>query len=396
MYTMLFRDPNNYALFLFAALSLLFVLLFLLRILFAALFLSSAKGESTLRQEDITALVPILSGEPLLTRNLLANLEATESMRFFWLIDRSDTEAAAVASALLTPEYAHRVKILDFIDAPRPVNPKAFKLAGALAHVKTKYLMVLDDDTRLDMNSFSRLSAPLEEADPALVTGIPYHCGNGGFFSSLLAAFVNSQSFFVYFPMAFLGKTKTINGMYYLGKTSLFTDFDAFSAIEDYLCDDYALAFYLSGKGVRLVQTCGLCDVQTSLDSFRDYAGILGRWLFFANVYLKDTLDPAHFFLVLLPAILPPVLLISSFLAGWGALAGAFFLLLGKSAFQYAFRLFSLKKKEPVGRIGLEVLSDLLLPFLYLGAFFKKPVIHWRNKKIPVRNGRIFHEEETT
>ena len=59
MYTMLFRDPNNYALFLFAALSLLFVLLFLLRILFAALFLSSAKGESTLRQEDITALVPI-------------------------------------------------------------------------------------------------------------------------------------------------------------------------------------------------------------------------------------------------------------------------------------------------------------------------------------------------
>ena len=54
---------------------------------------------------------PILSGDPRLENDLLANIQQTEAVEFYWLIDQSDPEAQRVADkdlskSLLCPAHS--------------------------------------------------------------------------------------------------------------------------------------------------------------------------------------------------------------------------------------------------------------------------------------------------
>ena len=78
----------------FFLLTAAYLLLFILRWLLSLTYLKKGQSSSSGFQEELyTVVQPILSGDPRLENDLLANLQQTEAVEFYWLIDQSDPEA---------------------------------------------------------------------------------------------------------------------------------------------------------------------------------------------------------------------------------------------------------------------------------------------------------------
>ena len=81
----------------FFLLAAAYLLLFILRWLLSLAYLKKRQSSSSDFQEELyTVVQPILSGDPRLENDLLANLQQTEAVEFYWLIDQSDPEAQRV------------------------------------------------------------------------------------------------------------------------------------------------------------------------------------------------------------------------------------------------------------------------------------------------------------
>ena len=339
----------------------------------------------------ITVLQPILSGDIRLESDLRSNLENTSMMKFIWLIDNDDIVAKQICDKILNDNYKNRVKIIEVEPVPPNVNPKVFKLEKAISNVNTEYTIILDDDVVIDMEFFNRINLYLNTKE-VLISAIPYNYDNKTFFSKLISAFVNSQSFFTYFTMAYLKQTKTINGMFYMAKTDIFIKYKAFENIKYYLCDDFALASFLRSKNVELIQSAIYCNVRTTVTNLRAYVRLLKRWLLFANVYMSEEISINFVIFALLPNMLPLALIITSLFYGLNYILVAIFTLLIKGFISYIFRYHLLHKKESFNMILFEVLQELTLPIIYFYTLISKPVIIWRNKKIKVSKDKIKYE----
>ena len=312
-------------------------------------------------------------------------------MKFIWLIDNDDIAAKQICDKILNDNYKNRVKIIEVEPVPPNVNPKVFKLEKAISNVNTEYTIILDDDVVIDMEFFNRINLYLNTKE-VLISAIPYNYNNKTFFSKLISAFVNSQSFFTYFTMAYLKQTKTINGMFYMAKTDIFIKYNAFENIKYYLCDDFALASFLRSKNVELIQSTIYCNVRTTVTNLIAYIRLLKRWLLFANVYMSEEISINFVIFALLPNMLPLALIITSLFYGLNYILVAIFTLLIKGFISYIFRYHLLHKKESFNMILFEVLQELTLPIIYFYTLISKPVIIWRNKKIKVSKDKIKYE----
>ena len=296
-----------------------------------------------------------------------------------------------ICDKILNDNYKNRVKIIEVEPVPPNVNPKVFKLEKAISNVNTEYTIILDDDVVIDMEFFNRINLYLNTKE-VLISAIPYNYNNKTFFSKLISAFVNSQSFFTYFTMAYLKQTKTINGMFYMAKTDIFIKYNAFENIKYYLCDDFALASFLRSKNVELIQSTIYCNVRTTVTNLIAYIRLLKRWLLFANVYMSEEISINFVIFALLPNMLPLALIITSLFYGLNYILVAIFTLLIKGFISYIFRYHLLHKKESFNMILFEVLQELTLPIIYFYTLISKPVIIWRNKKIKVSKDKIKYE----
>ena len=80
--------------FIFIFLGVAYLLLFLIRWLLSFIYYKKDQSHiADFPEELFTVVQPILSGDPRLANDLRANLQQTESVEFYWLIDQSDTEA---------------------------------------------------------------------------------------------------------------------------------------------------------------------------------------------------------------------------------------------------------------------------------------------------------------
>ena len=371
----------------------IFLILYFLRLYLSYNYaISHSKSvNKNIDESLITVLQPILSGDIRLESDLRSNLENTSMMKFIWLIDNDDTVAKQICDKILNDNYKNRVKIIEVEPVPPNVNPKVFKLEKAISNVKTEYTIILDDDVVIDMEFFNRINLYLNTKE-VLISAIPYNYDNKTFFSKLISAFVNSQSFFTYFTMAYLKQTKTINGMFYMAKTDIFIKYKAFENIKYYLCDDFALASFLRSKNVELIQSAIYCNVRTTVTNLRAYVRLLKRWLLFANVYMSEEISINFVIFALLPNMLPLALIITSLFYGLNYILVAIFTLLIKGFISYIFRYHLLHKKESFNMILFEVLQELTLPIIYFYTLISKPVIIWRNKKIKVSKDKIKYE----
>lgn len=376
----------------FIIIAVAYLLLFLVRWLLSLIYYKKGKSDVTDFPENLfTVVQPILSGDPRLESDLRANLQQTKTVEFYWLIDQSDTEAQRVANKICQDElFDQRIRIFLIEDVPQGINPKSYKIEQVVEDLTLPYLIVLDDDSVIDFSKMGELTAYLGQE--VILTGIPYNQERSNFWSKLVAAFVNGNSLITYFTMAQVEANHSINGMFYILPVNLVKDQDLFTAIKDYLCDDLAVADFLSSKGVSIVQTRVTCNVRTTIKSATQYLLQMKRWLLFSSIYLKKHLDFKVFTLIGLTSFLPlPIILLTLFL-GWPYLLVALVLLLIKAIWMLLYRQSILMNQLHLDEVLYEVLNDFLLPWLFLYVLLTPPVINWRGRKIRVTDGKIRYE----
>lgn len=376
----------------FIIIAVAYLLLFLVRWLLSLIYYKKGKSDVTDFPENLfTVVQPILSGDPRLESDLRANLQQTKTVEFYWLIDQSDTEAQRVANKICQDElFSQRIRIFLIEDVPQGINPKSYKIEQVVEDLTRPYLIVLDDDSVIDFSKMGELTAYLGQE--VILTGIPYNQERSNFWSKLVAAFVNGNSLITYFTMAQVEANHSINGMFYILPVYLVKDQNLFTAIKDFLCDDLAVADFLSSKGVSIVQTRVTCNVRTTIKSATQYLLQMKRWLLFSSIYLKKHLDFKVFTLIGLTSFLPlPIILLTLFL-GWPYLLVALVLLLIKAIWMLLYRQSILMNQLHLDEVLYEVLNDFLLPWLFLYVLLTPPVINWRGRKIRVTDGKIRYE----
>ena len=394
---------------LFYVLLTITIILLILKLFFSfAYFYKIDKFEKTeINEKKYTVLQPILSGDPRLEEDLIANLKNTTDMKFIWLVDKSDKVAInTVENILKDKNYSNRIEVYYLDDVPQELNPKIFKLAQVVDKIKTDYSIILDDDAVIDRKKLDELSVYEKDKSEWIATGIPFNYNIKGFYSKLISAFINSNSIFSYFSMSFLNENKTINGMFYILRTDILKKYSAFEEIKYWLCDDLALATYLLSKKVKIIQSTIFCNVRNTVPSLKRYILLMKRWLLFSNVYMKNAFSTKFLFIILLPTLLPTILLFFSFYLGLDYLVIILNLFIGKIALFHIVRLFiyqgnyeenSFKKSlfvfsPQTTELLYELLSEFLLPFMLIYTLLTPPVILWRNKKIRVKDGKIHYE----
>lgn len=386
------------------------IILLILKLIFTfAYFYKINNLEKTKIDENkYTIVQPILSGDPRLEEDLMANLKNTIDMKFIWLVDKSDKIAIQTAEKILkNKNCSNRIEIYYLDDVPQEVNPKIFKLEQVVDKIKTEYTIILDDDSVIDRKRLDELSIYEKDKTEWIATGIPFNYNIRGFYSKLISAFINSNSIFSYFSLSFLKENKTINGMFYILRTDILKKYSAFENIKYWLCDDLALATYLLSKDVKIIQSTIFCNVRNTVPSFKRYILLMKRWLLFSNVYMKNAFSIKFLFIILLPTLLPTVLLFLSFYLGINYLVLILNLFIGKVALFHIIRLFiyqgvteekTSKKSDFIvfypqtKELLYELLSEFLLPFMLIYTLLTPPVIIWRNKKIRVKDGKIHYE----
>ena len=394
---------------LFYVLLTITIILLILKLFFSfAYFYKVDKLEKTeIDEKKYTVLQPILSGDPRLEEDLIANLKNTTDMKFIWLIDKSDKVAInTVENILKDKNYSNRIEVYYLDDVPQELNPKIFKLAQVVDKIKTEYSIILDDDAVIDRKKLDELSVYEKDKSEWIATGIPFNYNIKGFYSKLISAFINSNSIFSYFSMSFLKENKTINGMFYILRTDILKKYSAFDEIKYWLCDDLALATYLLSKKVKIIQSTIFCNVRNTVPSLKRYILLMKRWLLFSNVYMKNAFSVKFLLIILLPTLLPTILLFFSFYLGLDYLVMVLNLFIGKIALFHIVRIFIYQGREDetsskkslftfspqTTEILYELLSEFLLPFMLVYTLLTPPVILWRNKKIRVKDGKIHYE----
>ena len=395
---------------LFIILLVLTIILLILKLIFTFAYsykINSLK-KTEIDENKYTIVQPILSGDPRLEDDLIANLKNTTDIKFIWLVDKNDKIAIQTVEKILkNKNYSNRIEVYYLDDVPKGVNPKIFKLEQVVNKIKTEYTIILDDDSVIDRKRLDELSIYEKDKTEWIATGIPFNYNIRGFYSKLISAFINSNSIFSYFSLSFLKENKTINGMFYILRTDILKKYSAFENIKYWLCDDLALATYLLSKDVKIIQSTIFCNVRNTVPSFKRYILLMKRWLLFSNVYMKNAFSIKFLFIILLPTLLPTVLLFLSFYLGINYLVIVLNLFIGKVALFHIIRLFiyqgvreekTSKKSDFIvfssqtKELLYELLSEFLLPFMLIYTLLTPPVILWRNKKIRVKDGKIHYE----
>lgn len=375
--------------------------LFLLRLLFSYFYYEAgeqnakSQGKTAWKEHLYTAVQPIVSGDPRLFDDLSANLKNTTALSFLWLLDKGDTAAEETCRQILkNPQYAKRVRMLFYDTVPQNYNPKIYKVEQAIKEVHTPYLIVLDDDSVIDMEKMGELARYEDMDREVIITGIPYNYGIHRFWSKLVSGFVNSNALITYFTMAFVGKNESINGMFYIVSKEIATKYELFSAIKYYLCDDLAVAEHLTDQGVEIIQSRIGVNVRNTVQTGKQYFLLMKRWLLFSFIYIKRHFSKELFLLNILPSALPFGLF---FLAIFGAVGNVLALwaaLLLKAVVLYGYRQIVIGKRQSPTVLFYEAISDFILGPLFLITILGKPVIIWRNKTIYVKDGKIEYKGE--
>ena len=268
----------------------------------------------------VSIIQPILSGDPTLAEGLAANLRARSRYRreWLWLVDEDDAEGLRICRDLIARHPARAIRLLP---TPPPTagdrrNPKTVKLIAGAANARGDILCILDDDTRLPDDGLESCLPFLDRPGVGLAYGLPYYVSFADWWSSLVAAFVNSHSLLTYIPPLALTEPFTINGMFYAARREILDAIGGFAGLEAALADDFAVAQRFRAAGYRLAQTPLRHAISTRIAGPRHYFSLLQRWFVFPresvlrHVGRRDRLIVA--LLAIAPTGLPLLLLLTT------------------------------------------------------------------------------------
>lgn len=377
---------------LFYAGLVLFIVLHGVKIMFALGYWRKWQEKACLsevQEENISIVQPILSGDPSLESNLVENLRNSDKANFIWLIDKSDAAAQTITERIIAgnPKDSSRITVLQADDVPQGLNPKIYKLNYSTPYLKP-YTVILDDDTVIQSKQLQQAVKLLEQRD-GLITGIPYYRSQGGFYSSLVTAFVNANSLFTYFSMAYVTQPKTINGMFYITSSEILNELNAFPSIEDKLCDDLEMAKLFRQHQIPIIQSVIPCKVTTTVTDISHYIKLMKRWMVFANQFLKEQVSVYNVLIVMLPALLPAFMLAISMMLGtkFLFLFGCVHVIKAYATSRVRRRL--LNNTELRSAMFFECIADYLQIIHYVHALVSPRTIQWRKRHIQLDNDRL-------
>lgn len=343
-----------------------------------------------LEKNEFSVILPIVSGDPSLKNNLIKNLKNLNFAYFIWLIDRGDKEAERITEEIINEsiDFKSRVTVVEVDEPPIGVNPKVYKMKHALPYLR-KYTILLDDDAIIERDKFQKVLKYLKEGN-CLVTGIPCHKSAPGFFSKLVTAFVNVNSFFTYLPMAFITSPKTVSGSFCVLETEALKKYDIFPKIEHKLCDEYEIAQICRSNNVKIVQSTVPINMTVSIKDLKHYVTLMKRWMVFANDYFKQSISLKELIVVALPSILPVLALTLSILCGPMYLGIWFGVHIFKVLYYRIIRQSLIKKRESYRDIWFEILAEYLQTLHFINALISPRKIKWRNNIIKLsKDGSI-------
>ena len=275
-----------------------------------ALKQETQSSRQSLEVDKISVLQPVLGGDAELKSSLLHNLNIYPKVQFIFLVEKDDILGQkAISEALRLSNNSF--SFIKNCPAPKQhVNPKMYKLQIGL--IKARDICIaLDDDCQLTVGSLERIIEGLE--DYGLSTGIPHYRSMGNFWSKLIAQFPNSYAMTTYFPLAQIGASRTINGMYFAARKSDLNLVGGYSSVSNYMCDDFQLAQVFLSKGLSIKQTRATVLIHTELRSAKAYWNLFRRWMYNSRNQIGAFLSP----LVISLTMFPPLLLYTSLIIGF-------------------------------------------------------------------------------
>lgn len=334
---------------------------------------------------ELTVLQPVVSGDPELERILCADRQALPEATFLWLVDRADGEALVLCRRLAAEFSSSPTCVLETDEPPPGCNPKMWKQHLALPSVNTRWLAVIDDDTRVTRRGTEQLIAGVESG-AMLATGLPCYVPARGFWSGLVTEFVNSAASLTYLPTAALAAPISINGMCYLARTETVRRHGLFENLR-VITDDLGVARAVRAAGGRIVQTTQPQFISTTVHSPRHFARLMHRWFVFIRVLLQRESLATR--VCLLGALLAPALCF------WGALVLAWWQAAPMIAALFTLALLAARslviavvnrvltgaaRHRPLASLAMEACQGVFLISAWL-----HPVIWWRKRRIRVR-----------
>lgn len=340
---------------------------------------------------SITIIQPILSGDPLLSKQLATNLRhLPDSVCFVWLVDDSDVEGRRIADDLAASFFNGVVKLCP--DAPPDVNPKTFKLSQIQDQITTEFMAILDDDTTVQTPALMAAFDHLETCD--LYTGLPRYRAYAGLGNQLLAHFVNNNAVVTYLPMLNFAPPVSINGMFYVMRVEPWLKLGGFSPLLHELCDDYAVHQQAVRHGWRIAQGITPQQVQTSVRGTAHYCSLMHRWMLFATLLVRDQ-TIAMQALLFVSLGLPPVLLllaICGILTSWYVFAIVAVTLCLRHLLLVSVHRVAFGSRSQLS-VGYSLFAELLQPLHALHAMCVRS-IRWRCRTIRVDAHNRFQIEQ--
>lgn len=376
--------------FLAAALALiLYLFLLVLKFHLARRYAQTCPAAATFDFSTVTILQPVVSGDPRLEEVLLLTLGTFRSSPLVWIVDDDDLPARVLCLRLQQENPGQPSQLLLTPPPPQGENPKAFKLALAEATIRTPFLVVLDDDTRLSIQGMNALLGGLERAE--LSTGLPCYLPGLNVPSNLVAQFVNNQSVLTYLPLLVFFPPITCNGMCYAMRTAQLAALGGFARIRRRAADDLAIAQLVINAGKIIKQTVTPHFIATSVVDWRHYFRLMHRWFVFATLLVRDQ-PPKRRLLILLFHGSPPFLLWLGLALALSRPTIAALGLIALTLFVRAALMMQLQRTffgRPMHRPALSLLSELFQPMHFIHALISRTVL-WRKRWIQVRTNRDF------
>jgi ceramide glucosyltransferase len=345
----------------------------------------------------VSILQPVLSGDPTMFACLERSLQLQSRYRleYIWLTDVDDSAGKLICEQLMARYPERVVQLIALPPPPEGHNPKTFKLIVGAKAAQGEILCVLDDDTMLLDNGLERCLPFLDQPSVGLAFGLPYYVNFSDNWSSMVSAFVNSNSLLTYVPYTVVTQPFTINGMFYTIRREVLAEVGGFEAIKHVFADDFAVAQLIRSHGYRLAQTPLCHGISTQVRGPCHYLSLIQRWFVLPRESLLRHLDLRDRLIVyglgLVPALFPLLLVIYLLVRPSRRLLEYALLYFG-----YNFAIFAhfnkryLRKATPWYKSWLVPVMQIVFPVQLLVALLSPQRINWRGNIVQVEKGGGF------
>jgi ceramide glucosyltransferase len=235
------------------------------------------------KPEEVSILQPVTKG----TTNLRRHLKSRVAAESIVAGDESDLASRRIADEVFAnaPRYLY-LKVPPAGDGGPAI--KTTKMRAALAAATKGVVLFVDDDIILPSDAVSASATLLADPKVGVVFGVAYADSWNSFWSSLLSAFVNRYAFPSYLPLAQVLAPFTVTGHWFALRRADMLDVSDEVLEEFRIDDDHELARVLRARGLRLVQTPLVHQVENRIPSAAEFHAQMKRWF----VFVRERMTP--------------------------------------------------------------------------------------------------------